>query len=424
MTIETEEAIESKILTKVGPEFDVESIRADFPTLHREVKGHPLVYLDNAATTHKPQCVIERLQKYYTEENANVHRGVHYLSQIATDAFEAARASVQQFINAESSDEIIFTSGTTDAINLVSCSYGRNFISAGDEIIISAMEHHSNIVPWQLLRDQTGIKLRVIPLDDQGQIIFEEYEKMLNERTKLVSIVHVSNSLGTINPVKRMIALAHQNDIPVLVDGAQAVQHMQVDVRDLDCDFFTFSGHKMFGPTGIGVLYGKKNLLAKMPPYRGGGEMIKSVTFEKTLFSEPPTRFEAGTPNIAGAIALASAVNYLSQIGMGDIAQYEHALLTYATAALADMDRLKIIGTADHKTSVISFVIDGIHPHDVGSILDYDGIAIRTGHHCTQPVMQRYGVHGTSRASFAMYNTKAEIDQLVEGIHKVLKVFG
>lgn len=409
-------------MQKLPQNFNVEKIRRDFPILQRLVRGKPLVYLDNAATSQKPQAVLDALAHYYEAENANVHRGVHYLSEAATNAYEGSREVVRRHINAGSVKEIIFVRGTTEGINLVAHSYGRKHIKAGDEIVISAMEHHSNIVPWQLLCEETGAKLRVIPINDAGEWIWEEAVKLLNRKTKLVAVVHVSNSLGTINPIKKLIALAHELGVPVLVDGAQALPHMRVDVRELDCDFYAFSGHKAFGPTGIGVLYGKEAWLEKMAPYQGGGDMIKSVTFEQTTFNDLPYRFEAGTPDIAGAVGLARALEYISDLGYEAIAAHEHDLLNYATEALSALKPLRLIGTAKDKASVVSFVLDGIHPHDVGTILDRDGIAIRTGHHCTQPVMQRYDIPATSRASFAFYNTRAEIDALVRGVEYVLKI--
>ncbi len=403
--------------------FDVYQIREDFPILHKRVHGKPLVYLDNAATTHKPKQVINATQSYYESQNANIHRGVHYLSELATKKYEQARKTVANFINAGSEREIIFTRSTTEAINLVAYSYGLGNIGEGDEIIISAMEHHSNIVPWQLLCERTGARLRVIPIDDHGDIIFEEFEALLSERTKIVAVVHVSNSLGTINPVKRIIDRAHEFDVPVLLDGAQAVSHFKVDVQELDCDFFAFSGHKLFSPTGIGVLYGKENLLDKMPPYQGGGDMIKSVTFEKTTYADLPAKFEAGTPNIAGGIGLAQGIDFFVGLGYDRLAVHEDAVFRYAHEALTAIPGLKIIGTARQKTSVVSFVINDIHPHDIGTVLDQNGIAVRTGHHCTQPVMDRYGVPATTRASFSLYNTVEEVNALVDGIHGVLNIF-
>lgn len=403
--------------------FDVDKIREDFPILHQKVHGKPLVYLDNAATSQKPQSVINAVNKYYTSENSNIHRGVYYLSELATKEYENVRKLVKKFINANSTEEIIFVRSTTEAINLVATSYGKQKLNKGDEIIISAMEHHSNIVPWQMLCQEKGTVLKVIPINDDGEIIFEEFEKLLNNKTKFVSITHISNSLGTINPVKRIIKLAHQKNVPVLIDGAQAVPHQSIDIHDLDCDFYTFSGHKIFGPTGIGVLYGKKMLLEEMPPYQGGGDMIKSVTFEKTIYNNLPFKFEAGTPDIAGVIGLGAAIRYIQKIGYKNIALHENSLLKYATDKLSSIKKLRIIGTASIKASVISFDIDGIHPHDVGQLLDYEGIAVRTGHHCTQPVMDRFNVPATTRASFSFYNKLEEADKLVNGIGKVIRVF-
>jgi cysteine desulfurase/selenocysteine lyase len=404
--------------------FDVEKIRADFPILKLRVRGKPLVYLDNAATSQKPQVVIDTLQRYYSEENANIHRGVHYLSEKATQEYEDARAKVQRFINAASEREIIFVRSVTEAINLVAHCYGRKFIQAGDEIIISAMEHHSNIVPWQIVCEEKGAILRVVPIDDRGEFVMDEYEKLLGPKTKFVAITHVSNALGTINPVRQIVELAHRWNAPVLIDGAQGVPHFKVDVRELDCDFYGFSGHKLFGPTGIGVLYGKAHLLEAMPPYQGGGSMIRSVTFEKTTYAPIPAKYEAGTPHIAGGIGLGAAIDYLESVGMDAIDEYEQGLLAYAMDALGAIPGVRIYGTAREKASVICFTIDGVHPHDVGTILDQEGIAIRTGHHCAQPVMERFGVPAMSRASMAFYNTKAEIDALVAGIHMVKEVFG
>ncbi|MEO8167719.1 MAG: cysteine desulfurase [bacterium] len=402
----------------------VEGCRFHFPLLRREVNGKPLVYLDNAATSQKPQVVIDAMMRYYHEENSNIHRGVHYLSEKATQSYEAARVRVQQFISARSVEEIIFVRGTTEGINLVAASYGRTNVKEGDEIVISALEHHSNIVPWQMLCEEKKAMLRVIPMNDAGELLLDEYENLLNERTKMVAVAHISNALGTINPVKRMIEIAHKRGVPVLLDGAQAVPHMRVDVQNLDCDFYTFSSHKMFGPTGVGVLYGKKALLEKMPPYQGGGDMIKSVTFEKTIYNDLPYKFEAGTPNIAGGIGLGAAIDYMNGMDLAAVAAYEHELLEYGTRKLSEIPGLKIIGTAKEKASVISFVLDGIHPHDIGTILDYEGIAIRTGHHCAQPVMQRFGIPATARVSFAFYNTKDEVDVLVKAIKKVKEVLG
>ena len=404
--------------------FDVETIRKDFPILSAMVHGKPLVYLDNAATTQKPKQVLDVLNTYYKEQNANIHRGVHHLSEVATFEYEKARGKIKNFINAAENKEIIFTKGTTDGINLVAHSYGRKFLNAGDEVIISAMEHHSNIVPWQLVCEERGAKLNIIPMTDDGELILEEYEKLLSPKTRIVSVVYVSNSLGTINPVKKIIELAHQRGLPVLIDGAQAVAHLKVDVRELDCDFFAFSGHKLFGPTGIGALYGKSAWLEKMIPYQGGGDMIRSVTFEKTMFNDLPYKFEAGTPHIAGGIGLGAAIDYFHAIDIDAVADYEHELLEYGTQALKSIEGLKLIGTAKEKAGVLSFVMDVAHPHDIGTILDREGIAIRTGHHCTQPVMQRFGIPATARASLSLYNTKEEIDTLVRGIQKVKEIFG
>jgi cysteine desulfurase/selenocysteine lyase len=409
---------------KVKAPVPVESCRFHFPLLRRQVNGKPLVYLDNAATSQKPQVVIDAIMRYYYEENSNIHRGVHYLSERATESYEAARAKVQRFINARSTKEIIFVRSTTEGINLVASSFGRLKIHQGDEVIISAMEHHSNIVPWQLVCEEKGARLRVIPINDAGELLLDEYENLLTERTRIVAITHISNALGTINPIKEIIATAHARRIPVLVDGAQAVPHMKVDVQKLDCDFYAFSSHKMFGPTGVGILYGKEELLEAMPPYQGGGDMIKSVTFEKTLFNDLPFKFEAGTPNIAGGIGLGAAIDYMNAMDMNAVMAYEHELLQYATANLLEVPGLRIIGTAKEKAGVISFVMEGVHPHDIGTILDYEGIAIRTGHHCAQPVMQRFGIPATARASFAFYNTKDEVDVLVRAVRKVKEVLG
>ena len=404
--------------------FDVERLRADFPILALKPGGKPLVYLDNAASSQMPQQVIDRLLRYRKSEHANIHRAVHTLSEIATAEYEEARRKLARFVNAREEREVIFTSGTTDAINLVMHGWGRKFIGAGDEIILTTLEHHSNIVPWQMLAEEKGAKIRVAPLNDAGELVVEEYEKLFNARTKLVGVSHVSNALGTVNPIKQMIAFAHARGVPVLVDGAQAAPHLKLDVQDLDCDFYAFSGHKLCGPTGIGILYGKAALLERMQPYKGGGDMILSVTFEKTTYNVIPQKFEAGTPPIAGAIGLGAAVDYLSAIGMEAIAAHEHALLEYATEKLARMPGVRLIGTAKQKAAVLSFALDGVHPHDVGTLLNEEGIAVRTGHHCAQPVMQRYKVPATSRASFAFYNTLAEVDALAAGIAKVQKVFG
>ncbi len=406
------------------PKFDIDHVRQDFPALTLSVHGHPLVYLDNAATTQKPEAVLAAEDRWYRELCSNVHRGVHDLSQRATDAYEAARDKAAEFIKASSAEEVVFVRGTTEAINLVASTYGREHVGPGDEVLITEMEHHSNIVPWQMLCEEKGANLLVAPIDDQGQLILEEYECLLSERTRIAAVTYVSNALGTINPLAQMIEMAHQKGVPVLVDGAQAVPHLSVDVQSLDCEFFAFSGHKMYGPTGIGVLWGKQELLRAMPPYQGGGEMIRSVTFEKTEFAEPPARFEAGTPNIAGAVALGAAIDYLTDLGIEAIAAHEHAVLAYATDAISRIPGVEIIGTADHKASVLSFIIDSVHAHDVGTILDRQGIAVRAGHHCAQPVMERFGVPATVRASFALFNTVAEADRLAAGIAKVQEVFG
>ena len=403
--------------------FDVRRIREDFPILGQTVHGKPLVYLDNAATTQKPRTVLDALMAYYREDNANVHRGVHLLSERATQAFEDARITVQRFINAASAHEIVFTRNATEGINLVAQTFGRTRLGPGDEVLISAMEHHSNIVPWQMVCEEKGASLRVIPITDEGTLQLEEYERLLGPRTKLVAIVHLSNVLGTINPVQQMIATAHRRGVPVLIDGSQAVHHMTVDVHALDADFYVFTGHKLYGPTGIGVLYGKERLLEEMPPYQGGGDMIKSVTFEKTTYNALPYKFEAGTPNIAGAIGLAAAVDYVTGIGRDRISAHERELLAYGTAELSEVPGLTLIGTAVEKSSVLSFVMDGVHPHDIGTIVDQEGVAIRTGHHCAQPLMQRLGIPATARASLALYNTREEIDALVAALHKVRQLF-
>jgi len=409
--------------TTVKPAFDPVRVREDFPALSLTVHGKPLVYLDNAATTQKPRVVIDALRTYYETQNANIHRGVHHLSEIATQAYEAARVKVQRFIGAADLKEIVFTRGATESINLVAQSYVRPRIAAGDEVLITHLEHHSNIVPWQMLRDEKGLVLKVAPIDDRGDVIFEEFEKLLSPRTKLVAISHVSNALGTINPVQRMIGLAHQRGAAVLIDGAQAVPHLAVDVRSLDADFYAFSGHKLYGPTGIGVLYGKKALFEAMPPYQGGGDMILSVTFEKTKYNHLPYKFEAGTPHIEGVIGLGAALDYVTKIGLGAIAAHEHEVLLHGTKVLSAIPGLRLIGTAKEKAGVLSFELQGIHPHDVGTILDQQGIAIRTGHHCAQPVMDRFGVPATARASLALYNTNEEMDALAAGLNKVSEVF-
>ncbi|MEM6342418.1 MAG: cysteine desulfurase [Bacteroidota bacterium] len=403
---------------------DLQKIRADFPTLHQTVHGKPLVYFDNAATSQKPNVVLERLEKYYRQENANVHRGVHLLSQQATDEYEGVREQVRALINAAHTHEIIYTSGTTEGLNLLAHSFGHRYLKEGDEIIISHMEHHSNIVPWQLLSQSMGIVLKVIPVSDDGELDMEAYQTLLSDRTKLVSVVHTSNSLGTINPVKEIIKLAHAREIPVILDGAQAVPHQAVDVRDLDCDFMVFSGHKMLGPTGVGFVYGKEKWLEAMPPYKGGGDMIKTVSFEGTTFADLPHKFEAGTPNIAGVIGMGAGISYMESLGYEAIAAQEADLLAYGTKRLGEIEGMRFIGTAAHKASVISFLLGDIHPYDAGTILDQLGIAIRTGHHCTQPLWQRYNIPGTARASFAFYNTREEIDQLVVALQRVQSMFG
>ena len=403
--------------------FDAERVRADFPVLQQQVNGRPLVYLDNGATSQKPQAVIDELVRYYSTENANVHRGVHTLSQNATDDFDAARLKVKNLLNAADEREIVFTSGTTNSINMVAHSYGRQNFLPGDEVIVTNMEHHSNIVPWQMLRDELGIVLRVVPIDESGELLMDEYERLLSPRTRLVSVTHVSNALGTILPVEQIIDMAHAQGVPVMLDGAQAVPHMAVDMQKLDCDFYVFSGHKIFGPTGIGVLYGKAELLEAMPPVQGGGDMIKSVTFEKTIYNDLPFKFEAGTPNIAGAIGLGAAIDYVQSLGYESFAAYEHELLDYGTRALEQIDSVRIIGTAPRKAGILSFVMGDVHPHDIGTILDAEGVAVRTGHHCAQPVMQRFQIPATVRASMAMYNTKEDIDALVRAIDRVIEVF-
>jgi len=404
--------------------FDVARLRADFPILRTLVRGKPLVYLDNAATSQKPRSVIERLERYYAAENANVHRGVYYLSERATAAYEGVRAQVRAFINAREAREMIFVRGTTEGINLVASSWGRHNLGSGDEVLISAMEHHSNIVPWQLICEERGATLRVIPMNRRGELLLDEYTRLLGDRTKIVAIAHVSNSLGTINPVAEIVRLAHARGIPVLVDGAQAAPHLKIDVQELGCDFYTVSSHKMFGPTGIGLLYGRAEHLDAMPPYQGGGDMIKSVTFAKTTYADLPAKFEAGTPNIAGGVGLGAAIEYLGGLDWSLVAAHEHDLLEYANARLGEIPGVQLIGTAAHKASVVSFVVAGVHPHDVGTIADQEGVAIRTGHHCTQPVMDFFGVPATARASLAFYNTRADVDALVAAIHRVRKVFG
>ena len=402
---------------------DIQKIREDFPILSREVYGKPLIYLDNGATTQKPRCVVEAITDEYYSVNANVHRGVHFLSQQATELHEASRETVRKFINARSSNEIVFTRGTTESINLLASSFAESQMKEGDEVIVSTMEHHSNIVPWQLQAEKRGIVLKVIPMNDKGELLIDEYEKLFSERTKLVSLVHVSNVLGTVNPVKEMIATAHGHGVPVLIDGAQSVPHMKVDVQDLDADFFAFSGHKIYGPTGVGVLYGKEEWLDKIPPYQGGGEMIQSVSFEKTTFNELPFKFEAGTPDYIGTTALAKALDYVSAVGMDNIAAYEHELTVYAMKRLKEIEGMRIFGEAEHKSGVVSFLVGNIHHLDMGTLLDRLGIAVRTGHHCAQPLMIRLGIEGTVRASFGLYNTKEEIEALAAGIERVSKMF-
>lgn len=404
-------------------DLDIHKIRADFPILSREVYGKPLVYFDNAATTQKPQCVMDKINEMYTTVNANVHRGVHFLSQAATDEHEASRRTVQEFINAASSNEIVFTRGATESINLVASSFCRNFCREGDEVVITAMEHHSNIVPWQLQCDYYGLKLEVVPINAEGELILDELEKKITSRTKLIAVTHISNVLGTVNPISRIVEIAHRHDIPVLIDAAQSVQHRKVDVREIDCDFLVFSSHKVYGPTGVGVLYGKEKWLDALPPYQGGGEMISSVSFQKTTFNSLPFKFEAGTPDFIGTAALASALQYVSSIGLENIDLYEHELLRYATEKLLTIPGLRILGNAADKSSVISFLVDGIHPYDMGTLLDKMGIAVRTGHHCAEPLMRELGVEGTVRASFAFYNTKEEIDLLISGIQRIVEMF-
>ncbi|MDX2360500.1 MAG: cysteine desulfurase [Crocinitomicaceae bacterium] len=402
-------------------EFEVEKIRKEFPALSQEVYGKPLVYLDNGATSQKPSMVIDAIDKYYRTDNSNIHRGVHFLSQQATTKYEEARKTIQQYINAPLEEEVLFTAGTTAGINLVAFSYGE-LLKSGDEIIISAMEHHSNIVPWQMLCERKGCTLKVIPMNDKGELSMSDYNDLLTDKTRFVSVTHISNTLGTINPVKEIIQKAHERGAVVLIDGAQSIQHMQVDVQDLDCDFYAFSGHKVFGPTGVGILYGKKEILDQMPPYQGGGDMIEKVTFEKTTYNTLPHKFEAGTPHIAGGICLGKAFEYLKTLDMDAVQVYEQGLANYAEEELMKLDGMRIIGTAKNKTSVVSFVVDGLHPFDIGTLLDKQGIAVRTGHHCTQPVMDYFKIPGTVRASFAFYNTKAEVDQLVAGVKRSINM--
>ena len=421
---ESPQAVLSAAIKPAVPPFDAARAREDFPAFAQQVHGRPLVFLDSAASAQKPRAVIEAVCHTYEEDYANVHRGVYWLSQRATEAFENARKTVARFINAREDREIVFVRGTTEAINLVANSYGRHFLSEGDEVVISAMEHHSNIVPWQILRDAIGVALRVAPINDAGELVMEEFERLLGARTKLVAITHVSNALGSIVSVREIVRLAHEAGARVLIDGAQAAPHLAIDVRDLDCDFYTFSGHKIYGPTGIGVLYAKAELLESMPPYQGGGDMILSVSFEKTDYNVIPYKFEAGTPNLAGAVGLGAAIEYVSALGLPQIGAHERDLLDYATGRLEGIPGLRLIGTAQKKASVISFTIEGVHPHDVGTILDYEGVAVRTGHHCAQPVMARFGVAATVRASFALYNGREDVDALIDGLGKVAEMFG
>jgi cysteine desulfurase/selenocysteine lyase len=421
--IASAEAVASPLSRLPAAPLDVDRIREDFPILRQSIRGKPLVYLDNAATSQKPQTVIDAVTRFYTAENANIHRGVHYLSERATVAYDEIREKVARFINARTSREVIFTRGTTDGINLVAQSYGRTFLGPGDEVLITGMEHHSNIVPWQLVCEQTGAVLRAARINDAGELDLDSFEELINERTRLVAVVHLSNALGTINPIKRLVSLAHARGIPVLVDGAQAAPHLRVDVQDLDCDFFVFSGHKVFGPTGVGVLYGREALLERMPPYQGGGDMIATVTLQRSTWAPLPAKFEAGTPMIAQVVGLGSALEYVSELGLDRIASWEQELLSYATARVGAIEGLRIIGTAREKASVLGFVVKGVHPHDIGTILDDQGIAIRAGHHCAQPVMERFGVPATARASFAFYNTRAEVDALADGVLAVKKMF-
>ena len=409
--------------TRGLPALDVARVRADFPILGRQIHGKPLVYLDNAATTQKPRCVIDAISSYYTDYNANVHRGVHELSAVASEAYEGARRKVAAFFNAPSPSQIVFTRNGTESINLVAHAFGRSRVGAGDEVLISAMEHHSNIVPWQLLCEERGARLRVAPMDDRGELLLDELEAMLTERTRIVAVTHMSNALGTVNPVDEIVRVAHRNGVPVLIDGSQAAYHMPVDVQALDCDFYVATGHKIYGPTGMGVLYGRESLLESMPPFLGGGDMIRSVTFEKSTWNTLPHKFEAGTPDISGAIALGVAVDYVQSIGFAQITAHERDLLDYGTAALSSISGLRLIGTARRKASILSFVLDGVHPHDIGTILDTEGIAVRTGQHCAQPVMDRYGIAATVRASVAMYNTREEIDALVRSLERVREIF-
>ncbi len=405
-------------------EFDVHKIREDFPILKRKVYNRDLVYFDNAATTQKPQAVIDAIVKYYSEDNANIHRGVHHLSQISTVAFEDARKNFQEYINAANHYELIFTKGTTDALNLLAQSFGKKFLKEGDEVIVSAMEHHSNLVPWQIICEEKGAKLKIVPVNEKGEFLFDEFEKLLNERTKLVSVAHVSNALGSVNPIKEIIQKAHEYNIPVVIDGAQGIPHFRIDVQELDCDFYAFSGHKFYGPMGVGVLYGKEKWLNKMLPYQLGGEMVDQVRFEKTTFNELPFKFEAGTPNVEAVLGMNAALEYVKKIGIEKIAAYENELLQYATAEMAKIEGIRFIGEAENKASVLSFLIGDIHPYDAGMVIDKLGIAVRTGHHCAQPILDRFEIPGTVRASFAMYNTKEEIDRLIQAVLQVKEMFG
>jgi cysteine desulfurase/selenocysteine lyase len=423
MMATTREVVHPAMREAAPPAFDVRRVREDFPILRQKAHGKPLVYLDNAATSQKPQRVMDAILRFYTQDCSNVHRGVHLLSERATQAYEEARAKIQNFLHAGEQREIVFVRGTTEAINLVAQTYGREHVQAGEEVLITAMEHHSNIVPWQILCQEKGARLRVGPINDRGELILEEFVRLLGPRTRIVSVAHVSNALGTINPVQQIVEMGHRSGAVVILDGAQAVPHLKVDVQELDCDFYAFSGHKVFGPTGIGALYGKAKLLEGMPPYQGGGDMIASVTFEKTLYNTIPYKFEAGTPNVAGAIGLGAALDYVNHIGRDNIASYEHALLAYATEAIGQIPGIRLIGTAREKAGVLSFVVEGVHAHDVGTVLDREGIAIRTGHHCAQPVMERFGVPATARASLAFYNTKQEINALAAGLEHVKRMF-
>jgi cysteine desulfurase / selenocysteine lyase len=422
MTPPTASGVATKRVATSAP-FDVARIRADFPILRRTVRGHPLVYLDNAATTQKPQAVLDVLMSYYTDINANVHRGVHELSGLATDAYEGAREKIRAYFNASSVQEIIFTRNATEGINLVAYSFVRPTLSEGDEVVITAMEHHSNIVPWQLVCEERGARLRVAPIDDSGALIVEELDRLIGPRTKIVSIAHMSNALGSINPVEEIVALAHSRGVPVLIDGSQAAYHMPVDVQSIGCDFYVATGHKLYGPTGIGVLVGRAERLEAMPPFLGGGDMIRSVTFERSTWNDLPYKFEAGTPNIAGAIGLGAAIDYIQSVGRNAIAAHERELLRYGTAKLESVPGVRIIGTAAHKSSILSFVMDGVHPHDIGTIIDREGVAVRTGHHCAQPVMDRFGIAATARASLAMYNTREDLDALASALERVREVF-